>query len=40
MPDGCTQYDCNSDGVFNVSDYAGDPRVDLGDSAPRRARPA
>ena len=38
VPDGCTQHDCNSDGVFNVSDYAGDPRVDLGD--PRRVGPA
>ena len=23
----CTQYDCNSDGAFNVDDYASDPRV-------------
>ena len=23
----CAQYDCNSDGAFNVVDYAGDPRV-------------
>ena len=38
LPDGCTQYDCNSDGAFNVSDYAGDPRVDLSD--PRRVGPA
>ncbi len=37
-PDGCTQYDCNGDGVFNVDDYSGDPRVDLGDS--RRVGPA
>ena len=38
VPDGCTQHDCNGDGVFNVTDYAGDPRVDLGD--PRRVGPA
>jgi hypothetical protein len=38
VPDGCTQHDCNSDGVFDVTDYAGDPRVDLGDS--RRVGPA
>jgi hypothetical protein len=38
LPQGCTQYDCNSDGVFNVSDYAGDSRVDLSD--PRRVGPA
>ena len=23
----CAQYDCNSDGAFNVDDYANDPRV-------------
>ena len=23
----CAQYDCNSDGAFNVDDYASDPRV-------------
>ena len=23
----CAQYDCNSDGAFNVVDYANDPRV-------------
>ena len=29
LPQGCTQYDCNGDSVFNVVDYAGDTRVDL-----------
>jgi hypothetical protein len=33
----CSAYDCNVDGVFNVADYAGDPRVDLSD--PRRVGP-
>ncbi len=37
-PQGCTQYDCNSDSVFDVTDYAGDSRVDLSD--PRRVGPA
>ena len=37
VPDGCTQHDCNGDDVFNVEDYVGDPRVDLGD--PRRVGP-
>ena len=27
LPNGCTQYDCNGDGAFNVDDYAGDPAV-------------
>jgi subtilase family protein/hemolysin type calcium-binding protein len=27
-PEGCDNYDCNDDGVFNVIDYANDPRVD------------
>ena len=36
-PDGCAEHDCNGDGVLNVEDYAGDPRVDLSD--PRRAGP-
>ncbi len=26
-PEGCTDYDCNSDGAFNVLDYASDSRV-------------
>ena len=26
-PPTCAQYDCNSDGAFNVDDYANDPRV-------------
>jgi uncharacterized repeat protein (TIGR01451 family) len=34
----CSQYDCNGDGVFNVDDYAADPRVNLSD--PRRAGPS
>ena len=34
----CGSYDCNGDGVFNVADYASDPRVNLGDS--RRDGPA
>jgi hypothetical protein len=34
----CGAYDCNGDGVFNVADYADDPRVNLVD--PRRAGPA
>ena len=38
LPQGCTQYDCNSDSVFDVTDYAGDSRVDLGD--PRRVGPS
>jgi hypothetical protein len=38
LPEGCTQYDCNTDGVFDVTDYAGDSRVDLSDS--RRVGPA
>ncbi|MBN8870660.1 MAG: FG-GAP repeat protein [Solirubrobacterales bacterium] len=25
---GCSAYDCNGDGAFNVADYAADPRVD------------
>ena len=33
----CGAYDCNGDAVFNVADYADDPRVDLGDS--RRVGP-
>src|SRR4051794_15488108 len=33
----CGAYDCNGDGVFNVADYANDPRVNLGD--PRRNGP-
>jgi hypothetical protein len=33
----CGVYDCNGDAVFNVEDYADDPRVDLGD--PRRVGP-
>jgi subtilase family protein/VCBS repeat protein len=33
----CGAYDCNGDGVFNVGDYANDPRVNLGD--PRRVGP-
>lgn len=37
LPQSCAQYDCNGDGVFNVSDYAGDTRVDLAD--PRRVGP-
>ena len=36
-PQGCTQYDCNGDGVFNVVDYAGDSRVNLERPAPRRS---
>jgi uncharacterized repeat protein (TIGR01451 family) len=27
LPQSCSQYDCNSDGRFNVDDYAGDSRV-------------
>jgi subtilase family protein len=27
LPEGCTQYDCNGDGAFNVIDYSGDSRV-------------
>jgi hypothetical protein len=27
LPEGCTQYDCNQDGAFNVDDYANDSRV-------------
>ena len=23
----CTAYDCNGDGIFNVEDYAHDPRI-------------
>jgi hypothetical protein len=34
----CAAYDCNGDGVFNVDDYASDPRVSLSD--PRRVGPA
>jgi hypothetical protein len=26
-PEGCDAHDCNGDGIFTVSDYAGDPRV-------------
>jgi hypothetical protein len=37
LPQGCTQYDCNGDSVFNVVDYAGDTRVNLSDS--RRVGP-
>jgi FG-GAP repeat protein len=37
-PEGCTQYDCNGDGVFNVDDYSSDSRVSLSD--PRRVGPA
>ena len=37
LPQGCTDYDCNNDAVFNVDDYAGDSRVDLND--PRRVGP-
>jgi hypothetical protein len=33
----CAGYDCNGDGVFNVLDYASDPRVNLSDS--RRVGP-
>jgi hypothetical protein len=33
----CAAYDCNDDGVFNVADYANDPRIDLSD--PRRVGP-
>src|SRR5436190_5882010 len=33
----CGVYDCNGDGVFNVADYANDPRVSLSD--PRRVGP-
>jgi subtilase family protein len=33
----CGAYDCNGDGVFNLADYANDPRVDLSD--PRRVGP-
>jgi hypothetical protein len=38
LPQGCTKYDCNGDGVVNVDDYAADPRIDLND--PRRVGPA
>jgi subtilase family protein len=38
LPDGCTQYDCNGDNVFDVTDYAGDSRVNLSDS--RRVGPS
>jgi hypothetical protein len=34
----CGAYDCNGDGVVNVEDYAGDPRVSL--SYPGRIGPA
>jgi len=27
LPQGCSAYDCNGDGAFNVEDYAHDPRV-------------
>jgi hypothetical protein len=27
FPEGCSQYDCNGDGAFNVDDYANDSRV-------------
>jgi hypothetical protein len=37
LPQGCTNYDCNGDGVVNVDDYSGDPRVNLND--PRRVGP-
>jgi hypothetical protein len=37
LPQGCPQYDCNGDSVFNVLDYAGDSRVNLNDS--RRVGP-
>jgi hypothetical protein len=37
LPEGCTKYDCNGDGVVNVDDYASDPRIDLND--PRRVGP-
>jgi hypothetical protein len=37
-PEGCTEYDCNGDGVFNVDDYASDSRVSLTD--PRRVGPS
>ena len=33
----CAKYDCNNDGVFNVEDYANDPRINLND--PRRVGP-
>ena len=35
---GCTEYDCNGDGVFNVDDYSSDSRVSL--SELRRVGPA
>jgi hypothetical protein len=38
LPEGCTQYDCNGDTVFNTIDYAGDSRINLSDS--RRVGPA
>src|SRR4051794_38992643 len=38
LPQGCPNYDCNGDGVFNVSDYSGDSRVNLSD--PRRVGPS
>jgi hypothetical protein len=28
-PTGCTVYDCNGDGAFNVDDYSGDPAVPI-----------
>src|SRR4051794_6559779 len=38
LPQGCTKFDCNGDGVVNVDDYANDPRVNLND--PRRVGPS
>ncbi len=36
----CAAYDCNADGVFNLTDYQDDPRVlDVLNNDPRRAGP-
>jgi hypothetical protein len=39
-PEGCADYDCNHDGVFNLEDYAHDSRVlDVVAGDPRRSGP-
>lgn len=38
LPQSCSGYDCDGNGVFNVADYQGDPRINLSD--PRRDGPA
>ncbi|HEX6460777.1 MAG TPA: S8 family serine peptidase [Thermoleophilaceae bacterium] len=39
-PEGCADYDCNHDGVFNLEDYAHDSRVlNVVNNDPRRSGP-